>query len=55
MYVYDMFIISTDMNELIKLKQLLRNEFEMKDLGLTRGILGMDIKRDKVKSILTLS
>lgn len=34
---------------------MLRNEFEIKDLGPAKKILGIDIKRDKVKGILTLS
>lgn len=54
-YVDDMLIISKDKNDLVKLKRLLKIEFEIKDLGLTKRILGMSIDRHRVEGILTLS
>lgn len=51
----DMLISSKDMNDLQRLKKLLKIEFEMKDLGITKKIIRMDIKRDRAKGILTLS
>lgn len=50
-----MLISSKDMNDLQRLKKLLKIEFEMKDLGITKKIIRMDIKRDRAKGILTLS
>src|SRR5690606_26627241 len=38
-----------------KLKELLSSEFEMKDLGVARKILGMEIFRDRAKKKLFLS
>ena len=37
------------------MKAALSQEFEMKDLGLARRILGMEIFRDKDKKVLHLS
>lgn len=47
LYVDDMLIASTDIREINKLKSRLSMEFEMKDLGASKRILGMDISRDK--------
>ena len=41
--------------EILKLKQKLNSEFEMKELGPTRRILGMDISRDRKSGLLTIS
>ena len=41
LYVDDMLIASKDQNEINKLKMLLKSEFEIKDLGEARKILGM--------------
>ncbi|CAD6252655.1 unnamed protein product [Miscanthus lutarioriparius] len=41
--------------EISTLKKLLSNEFEMKDLGATKKILGMEITRDKNSGLLFLS
>ena len=45
-YVDDMLIASQDKSKIQKLKSLLSSEFEMKDTGATKTILGMEIKRD---------
>lgn len=42
-----MLLASTDMDEVKRVKKLLTYEFEMKDLGVVRKILGMEIPRDK--------
>lgn len=47
LYVDDMLIASKSMSEVEKLKAELSSEFEMKDLGTARKILGMDIFRDR--------
>lgn len=40
-YVDDMLIVSKNMSEIIRLKTQLSGEFEMKDLGVAKKILGM--------------
>ncbi|GJV76306.1 retrovirus-related pol polyprotein from transposon TNT 1-94 [Tanacetum coccineum] len=45
----------SDMVEIKKLKRQLSQEFEMKDLGLTKQILGMSIIRDGMKGTIRLS
>ena len=45
LYVDDMLIACEDMEEIHKLKNQLGGEFEMKDLGSAKRILGMDIVR----------
>jgi len=40
-----MLVASKDAAEIMKVKQLLSSRFEMKDLGLARRILGMDIEK----------
>lgn len=42
-------IASKESGTIQKLKDQLSSEFEMKDLGAARRILGMDIVRDKKK------
>lgn len=46
LYVDDMLIASSDMNAINSLKKSLNSEFEMKDLGAAKRILGMEIDRD---------
>lgn len=46
LYMDDMFIIMKIRIEVLKLKAQLNFEFSMKNLGLTKKILGMDIHRD---------
>ncbi|KAL4018000.1 hypothetical protein IC575_021587 [Cucumis melo] len=55
LYVDDMILVSKDYAEICELKKQLSNEFEMKDLGELKRILGMDVKRDKEKGLLTIS
>lgn len=55
LYVDDMLIASKEMWRIKELKVQLSNEFEMKDLGAARRFLGMDIIRDRSKSMLVLS
>lgn len=54
-YVDDMLIAANQMSKIQKLKDQLRAEFEMKDLGHARKILGMEILRDRSSSSLVLS
>lgn len=54
-YVDDMLIACKDKGEISKLTITLKSEFEMKNLGAAKGILGIDIMRDRQKGILTLS
>ncbi|KAH7550154.1 hypothetical protein JRO89_XS13G0144400 [Xanthoceras sorbifolium] len=55
LYVDDMLIAAKDMFELNKLKSELGGEFEMKDLGAAKKILGMEIRRDKTAGKLYLT
>ena len=47
LYVDGMLVVGLDMGEINKLKKQLSNEFEMKDLGAAKQILGMQISRDR--------
>ncbi|WJX42094.1 hypothetical protein P8452_29365 [Trifolium repens] len=55
LYVDDILIASSDKHEIQQLKVKLNGEFEMKDLGNAKKILGMDIVRDRSKGVLFLS
>ncbi|KAJ4720195.1 Retrovirus-related Pol polyprotein from transposon TNT 1-94 [Melia azedarach] len=55
LYVDDMLIAAENKSDVQKLKDLLSVEFEMKDLGAARKILGMEIYRDRSKKKLFLS
>lgn len=51
----DDILITSKSKELIKgIKSVLDSEFEMKDLGEAKRILGIDIKRNKELKILSL-
>jgi len=54
LYVDDMFIVSTNRSSIDKLKIQLSLEFEMKDLGEEKRILGMEIEKDRVKGKVKL-
>ena len=59
-YVYlllydDMLLASNSITEITHLKTQLQYEFEMKDLGCTKKILGMELYRDGSIGILTIS
>ena len=53
LYVDDMLIACKLRDEIEELKKLLSSEFDMKDLGYARKILGMDIRRNK-KEVLSV-
>uniref|UniRef100_A0A3Q7EY05 Reverse transcriptase Ty1/copia-type domain-containing protein n=1 Tax=Solanum lycopersicum TaxID=4081 RepID=A0A3Q7EY05_SOLLC len=55
LYVDDMLIAAKKKYDIQKLKGLLSIEFEMKDLGAARKILGMEIIRDRERRKLFLS
>ncbi|KAG8475835.1 hypothetical protein CXB51_032770 [Gossypium anomalum] len=55
LYVDDMLIAAKDKGEIRKVKAQLSEEFEMKDLGPVKKILGMEILRDRKASKLYLS
>ena len=55
LYVDDILIASTDKAEVQKLKAVLGKEFDMKDLGDAKKILGTEITRDRVKGELSVS
>ncbi|KAH9670481.1 hypothetical protein KPL70_017006 [Citrus sinensis] len=55
LYVDDMLLATKDKSEIKKLKDLLNVEFEMKDLGCAKSILGMDIMRNKAAGTLFVS
>ncbi|KAG8481121.1 hypothetical protein CXB51_025897 [Gossypium anomalum] len=55
LYVDDMLIAAKDKGEIRKVKAQLSEEFEMKDLGPTKKILGIEILRDRKTSKLYLS
>ena len=55
MYVDDMLIAKSSMAEINRLKQQLAENFEMKDLGPAKQILGMRILRNRSEGILKLS
>jgi len=55
LYVDDMLIACKDKSLISKLKSQLSREFEMKDLGAAKKILGMEIQRDRKEGKLYLS
>nr|AAM08562.1 Putative retroelement [Oryza sativa Japonica Group]AAM10749.1 Putative retroelement [Oryza sativa Japonica Group] len=55
LYVNDMLIAAKDKLEIAKLKAQLSSEFEMKDLGAAKKILGMEITRERRSGKLYLS
>ncbi|WVZ79655.1 hypothetical protein U9M48_027210 [Paspalum notatum var. saurae] len=55
LYVDDMLIAAKEKSEIAKLKAQLNKEFEMKDLGAAKKILGMEIIRDRKSGLLYLS
>jgi hypothetical protein len=55
LYVDDMLIATKSMCEVNRLKSLFHKEFEMKDLGAAKKILGMEIRRDREARKLWLS
>jgi hypothetical protein len=55
LYVDDMLVAGSNMQDINVLKKKLANSFSMKDLGAAKKILGMRIKRDRKNRKLTLS
>ena len=55
LYVDDMLIASKNKNEIQNVKRLLGSEFEMKDMGPAKKILGMKITRDMKQGVLFVS
>ena len=55
LYVDDMLLAGTNINELAALKSKLNDTFDMKDLGDASHILGMRIVQDRDKKLLYLS
>ena len=55
LYTDDMLIASKDKMEVDRIRQQLRSESRLKDLGLAKRILGMEITKDRKSSILYLS
>ena len=55
LYVDDMLIVAKNKEEIRKVKVQLSKEFEMKELGATKKILGMEILRDRKVGKLYLS
>ena len=54
-YVYDILLATNDINLLIETKQLLLMHFDMKDLGESSYVLGIQILCDRPNDILRLS
>lgn len=55
LYVDDMLIACKDKSEIEKTKDFLKKEFEMKELGDAKKILGMEITRNRSLKLLKLS
>ena len=55
LYVDDMLIASRNQEEICRLKAQLSKEFEMKDLGEAKKILGMEIAKDRQRGTLCLT
>jgi hypothetical protein len=55
LYVDDMLVAESNMQDINVLKKKLSNSFSMKDLGAAKKILGMRITRDGKNHKLTLS
>jgi hypothetical protein len=55
LYVDDMLVVGSNMQDINVLKKKLANSFAMKDLGAAKKILGMRITRDRKNHKLTLS
>ena len=55
LYVDDMLIVGSSIEEINNLKKQLSKQFAMKDLGVAKQILGMRIIREKANGTLKLS
>ena len=55
LYVDDMLISAKNLHDVLELKALLGKEFDIKDLGATKRIIGMEIHMDRSSRKLWLS
>lgn len=55
LYVYDILIESNLVEEVMRVKGELNQEFKMEDLGAATSILGIDIKKNRKQLTLCLS
>ncbi|KAL9263533.1 Retrovirus-related Pol polyprotein from transposon TNT 1-94-like protein [Drosera capensis] len=55
LYIDDMLVAGSNMEEINRLKKQLSEEFEMKDLGASKQILGMSISENRSEGFLILS
>ncbi|KAL6328338.1 hypothetical protein AAG906_034481 [Vitis piasezkii] len=55
LYVDDMLVACKEKRHLELVKEMLKAEFEIKDLGSAKRILGMEIERDRSKRVFRLS
>jgi hypothetical protein len=55
LYVDDMLVIGNNMDAIKEVKRKLSSKFDMKDLGATKFILGIEIKRDRAAINLWLN
>lgn len=55
LYVDDMLLASQSLTEIARLKEMLNLEFEVKDLGRAKKILGIEITKNRNKKVLRLS
>ena len=53
--MYDILLASNDMGLLNKIKKMLSQHFDMKDLGNAFFVLGIEIHNDRSKGLLSLS
>lgn len=55
LYVDDILLASSSKIEILKVKTALGNEFKMKDLGMAKKILGMQLTRDRSSKTVFIS
>jgi hypothetical protein len=55
LYVDDMFLVGNNMDVIKEVKSQLSSKFEMKDLGASNLIMGMEIERDRSNMKLWLN
>ena len=55
LYVNDMFLIVNKMDLIKEVKQQLSSKFDMKDIGPTHFMLGIELKRDRANKRIWLS
>ena len=54
LYINDILVASNDMTFLLETKSFFSKNFEMKDLGDTSFVIGIQIQRDRTREILGL-